>query len=136
MAKNLVSGLILGHKFFFSLILLLIDVKLCCKLSLHTILRKTNELSLREKEKTQFLARFWSLWPDFGPSNFFSSILPKLDVRKFCKLSLYAISRKTNEQNLRKWQKTQFQAEFWPIWPIFGPPIFFSKSDFVSHQIL
>ena len=32
-------------------------------------------------------------------------ILPLLDIRHCCKLSLYAISRKTNESNLRKWQK-------------------------------
>ena len=38
--------------------------------------------------------------------NCFTWILPPLDVRHCCKLSLYAISRKTNKPNLRKWQKT------------------------------
>ena len=32
--------------------------------------------------------------------------LPPLDVMLCCKLSLYAILRKTNKPNLRKWQKT------------------------------
>ena len=46
-----------------------------------------------------------SFWPDFGPfgQNLAS---PLLDVRHCCKLSLYIISRKTNESNLRKWQNT------------------------------
>ena len=50
--------------------------------------------------------------PDFapsailGPQNFFSWILLLLDGRHCCKLALYAISRKTNEPNLRKLQKT------------------------------
>ena len=58
----------------------------------------------------------------------FSWVLPLLDLIHCCKLSLYAISRKTNEPNLRKWQKTQFPAQFWPIWPKFGSPIFFFKN--------
>ena len=35
----------------------------------------------------------------------FSWILPLLDIRHCCKLSLHVISRKTNEPNLRKWEK-------------------------------
>ena len=39
---------------------------------------------------------------------------------------MYAILRKTNETNLRKWQKTQFQAQFWPIMAqIWFPKILF-----------
>ena len=35
------------------------------------------------------------------------------DVRNCCKLSLYAISGKTNEPNLRKWQKKpSFRPDF------------------------
>ena len=53
-----------------------------------------------------------SFWPDFDsnlvPPEFFSLVLPLLDVVNFCKLSLRAISRKTNEPNLGKWQKTYF----------------------------
>ena len=42
--------------------------------------------------------------PDFGHKNF-SWVLPLLAARYCSKLSSYAISRKTNEPNLRKWQK-------------------------------
>ena len=64
----------------------------------------------------------------------FSWILPLLDVRHYCKLLLYTISKKTNELNLRKWQKTYFWARFWTICPKFGLPIFFAK--IWLHQLL
>ena len=48
--------------------------------------------------------------PKFAPQSFCLWILPLLDVTHCCKLSLYAISKKINEPNLRKWQKTQFWA--------------------------
>ena len=84
--------------------------------------------------------RFWHLWPKFGPQKFlygfFWWVLPLLDVIHCCKLSLYAMSRKTNEPNLRKWQKTLFWARFRPICPKFGPPIFFLKKTWLlSHYI-
>ena len=44
--------------------------------------------------------------PNVGPKFFFSFILPMLVLRHCYKLSLYAISSKTNEPNLKKWQKT------------------------------
>ena len=44
-------------------------------------------------------------WPDFGP-DLVAWLLPLLDVRNCCKLLLYAMLRKTNERNLRKWKKT------------------------------
>ena len=44
---------------------------------------------------------------------FFSWILPHLDIRNCCKLSLYTIFfKKTNEPNLRKWQKTSLGLFF------------------------
>ena len=50
-----------------------------------------------------------SFRPSFGPNlglhYFFSSVLPLRDVRHCCKLLLYAISRKTNETNIRKCKK-------------------------------
>ena len=49
---------------------------------------------------------FGLFWPKFGPQKNFLWVLPILDVRNCCKLSLYAIKTKTNEPNLRKWQKT------------------------------
>ena len=48
------------------------------------------------------LAALVQMW---APKLFFSWILPLLDVRQSRKLSLYAILTKTNEPNLRKWQK-------------------------------
>ena len=53
----------------------------------------------------------------FGPNlapNFFSRVLLLPDIIHFWKLSLYTISRKASEANLRKWPQTQFWAQFWP----------------------
>ena len=73
-------------------------------------------------KKTSFRPNFDPFGPNLGPENVFSWILPLLEVRHRCNGLLYANSRKNNEQNLRKWQKTQFQAQFWPK---FRPPIFY-----------
>ena len=59
--------------------------------------------------------------------------LPLLDVIYCCSLTLYAISRKTNEPDLRKWQKIKFLARFWPLWPKFGLSFFFESSGSVSQ---
>ena len=73
--------------------------------------------------------------PSFGPDfDLFLQVLSLLVVRHCSELSLYAFSWKTNKRNLIKWQKTQFWARFWPMWPKFGSPIFFSKIQF--HQSL
>ena len=66
------------------------------------------------KKKTSFGTDFGSFGSNLGPQIFFSWILPALDITHYCKLSLYAISRKTNEANLRKWPKLLFQVRFWP----------------------
>ena len=71
----------------------------------------------------------------FGPQNFFSWVLPLPDVRHCYKLSLYAISRKANEPNLKKWQKNFFWAQFWPIWHKFGPPMFFSSRIWLRQSL-
>ena len=111
MAKNLIFGLILVRfcqiwsQKLFSQILFLLNVMHCYKLSFYVILRKTTEPHLRKWKKTQCRARFWSLWLKFGRKKLFSQILSLLDVRHCCKLSQHTISRKTNEPNLRKWQK-------------------------------
>ena len=74
--------------------------------------------------------------PNFGPNfgtfvpnlgfNFFLWILPLLDVTTCCKLLLYAISRETNEPNLKKWQKkTSFGPNFGTFGPNLIPKIFF-----------
>ena len=56
-------------------------------------------------KKPNFGPDFGRFKPDLDPKKVFSWILPLLLVRHCCKLSLYAIWRKTNEPNLRKWQK-------------------------------
>ena len=61
--------------------------------------------------------------------NFFLLILPLLDVRNCCKLSLYAISRKTNEPNLGNSKKLSFGPHFGPN---SGHQIFFHKSGFAN----
>ena len=48
----------------------------------------------------RILARLAQIWAP----KFFFVVLPLPDVRNCYKLSLYAISRETNESNLRKWQ--------------------------------
>ena len=49
------------------------------------------------------LAHLAKIWPH--PHFFSLQVLPLLVVRYCSKLSSYAISRKTNEPNWRKWQK-------------------------------
>ena len=57
-------------------------------------------------KKTNFGPNFGLYDPNLPlpPKIFFSWVLPLLDVIHCCKLSLYEISRKTNEPSLRKWQ--------------------------------
>ena len=54
-------------------------------------------------KKPNFGPNFGSFGPNLGL--LFSWILLLLDIRHCCKLSLYAISRKTKDPNSRKWQK-------------------------------
>ena len=46
-----------------------------------------------------------NFWPNLESLKFFSWALALLVVRQYPKLTSYAISRKTNEPNLKKWQK-------------------------------
>ena len=72
--------------------------------------------------KKIILSGFGLFWPNVGPQNFFPWVLPLLDVINFYKLPLYAISRKTNEPNLKKWQKNpSFGVDFGPFDPNLGP---------------
>ena len=66
--------------------------------------------------------------PKFGPQKLFGGILPLLDVRHCCKLSLYTISRKTNEPILRKWQKTLILGSILPHSPQIRAANFFFKN--------
>ena len=67
---------------------------------------------------------------NFGPK--FSTFAPNLDqqvlfvdVRNWRKVSLYAISRKTNDSNSSKWRKIPLRTWFRSIKPKFAPPFFF-----------
>ena len=67
-------------------------------------------------KKTNFGPDFGPFWPKFGPQKKLSWVLPLTDVIHCCNVSLYAISKKTNEQNLRKWKKkTSFESNFGPF---------------------
>ena len=55
-------------------------------------------------KKPNFGPNYGPLDPNLDLQTFFMG-LPLPDVRHCCELSLYVISRKTNEWNLRKWQK-------------------------------
>ena len=60
-------------------------------------------------EKPNFGPDFGWFGHNFGAQNFFMGlVLPVLDVRHCCKLSLHAFSRKTNDPNSIKWQKNSF----------------------------
>ena len=56
-------------------------------------------------KKTNSGPGFGLFQPKVGPQKFFPWVLPLLDVIYCCKLSLYAVSRKINGSNLKKWQK-------------------------------
>ena len=96
--------------------------KHCCKLSLYPITRKTNKPNMRKRQKeNQFQGPFQPVLTQIWSSKKFLCVLPLLDVMHCCKLSLYAILRKTDTQNLRKLQKNQFWDQFLPLCPKVGP---------------
>ena len=61
-----------------------------------------NQTLKNGKKKSNFGHDFGLFWPKFVPQKFLLHILPLLDVINYCKLSLNAIARKTNEINLGK----------------------------------
>ena len=93
-----------GPQIFFSWALPLLEVLHCYKLSLYVISRKTK---LEKMAKNLVWSLILAPLAQFGPPEFFfwGGILVLLDNRHYCKLSLYAISWKTKEPNLRKGQK-------------------------------
>ena len=100
--------------------------------------KKTNERNFRKWQKNLVSGPILTPWRKFGTQNFFSWILLLLHVRHCCKLSFYAISRKPNEPNLTKQQKTKISERFWNIWYKFGLRtffFFFQKYGSASHQI-
>ena len=116
----------MGPKIFLQ-VLPQIDVIRCLKVSLYAISRKTNKLNKKNGKKPSLGLDFGTL-AKFRCQNFFLWILALTDVRHCCKLSFYTVSRKTNEPNLWKSQKTWILVQFWPIWPKFRPPKYFFKN--------
>ena len=79
-------------------------------------------------KKTNFEPGLGQFWPKVGPPKKIFMSLPLLEVIHCCKLSLYAISRKTNEPNLRKWQKyLVLSLMFGPFSPNSAAKFFCSK---------
>ena len=64
-------------------------------------------------KKSNLRPNFASFAPNLNP-NFFPSVLPLLDIRNCCKLSLYAILRKINDPNSQKWWKPHFGPNLHP----------------------
>ena len=91
----------------FSWVLPLLIVTQCPKVSSDAISWKNNEPNLKKWQKTlcnkkRFRPDFGLFGPNLGPNLFiylFFLILLLLDVRLYCKLSLYAIVKKANEPN-------------------------------------
>ena len=77
------------------------------------------------KKKINFGPGFDPFWPYVGPQNFFSQVLPLLDIIHCWKLTLHAISRKTKKPNLKNGKKPSFQPDFGPFGPNLGPKNFF-----------
>ena len=75
----------------------------------------------KNDKKTWFWARFWTVWPIFGSQNFFADFTSTSSLQES-----YAIYRKTNETNLRKWQKKKILGLILACFrPNLVPKIFF-----------
>ena len=79
-----------------------------CMLFLGNLMNQIWETS----KNLSFGLNFGLFWPKFCPQKFFFSGLPLLDIIHSCKL--YAISGKSNKQNLTKWKKPSFRPKFYP----------------------
>ena len=111
--KNLVLGLILAcfgpnlvPKICFGVFYLLQILEIVASYHCMLFQGKLMNLTWENYKKPSFGPGFGPFGPNLVPKIFFLRILPLLDVRNCYKLSLYAILRKTNEPNMRKWQKT------------------------------
>ena len=76
-------------------------------------------------KKTNFGPDFSSFGAKCDPQNFFSWVLPLLEVKHCCRLSLYVIPRKTNEQTWENGQKPSFRTNFASYGPNLGLRNFF-----------
>ena len=108
-------------------------VSQCSKLSYIQVKRELMIQTCENGKKPNFMPNFGPSGPNLGSQKKFSWVLPLLIVRHCSKLSYYAISWKANKPNFWKWWKTLFWAQFWPVWPKFGPSIFFANFTSVSR---
>ena len=75
-------------------------------------------------EKSNFRSNFGLFGLNLGPINFFSRVVPLLDVKHCYKLLLHAISRETKDPNSRKWPIASSWAWFKNVGPKSGPLTF------------
>ena len=108
-----------------------------CQTLLHTTIScnfKEN-LCTENGKKSYFGPDFDPFWLKFGPKKNLLQVLFLLNVIHFCKLSLYATSRKTNIPNLKKWGKyTSFGSYLGHFGPNLGPKSFLC--GFYLYQML
>ena len=93
-----------GPQIFFSWILLLLDAIHCCKLSLYTTSRKTNEPNfrkLKEKKSGLILAQIWSL----------KSKIEKVKRRYFILIYILALTNTTSYINCMSTTKIHIEQK-------------------------
>ena len=106
----------------------------CCKLSLYTISRKANEQNLRIWQKNLILGLILARLAQILAPKYFLWVLPPLDIRNCCKLSLHGITSKSNEPKLEKMTKNLVLGPIMaPLPKIRVTKFFFQKSGFVCH---
>ena len=86
-------------------------------------LKENQWTKLEKMAKTKFWAWFWPVWAKWKFPIIFLLVLTLLDGRYCRNLSLYAISRKTYDSNLKKGGKPHFGPDLGPL----GLFSFFSK---------
>ena len=124
----------LGPKFFFMgftstrYYILLQAITVWLLQAITAISRRTNEPNLRKCKKPSFRNNFG---PNLVLKNFFSWVIPLIDVRNSCKLSFYAISRKTKPEKMVKTILAHL-AQIWAAKKNFFP----QKSGSISYWTL
>ena len=124
MAKKLILDLILAsfspnlvlkiffHGFYLQQILCIVASYQCIQFQ-GKLMNQTLKNSKKHFEKNVSVTILASLAKIWVTKTFFVDFT-STRCETLTQISLYAISTKTNEPNLRKWMKTQFQARFWP----------------------
>ena len=110
---------------FFWLILPLLLVRHCSKLSSYAIERIINESNLRKWQKITLgpiLTRLPKIW---APQFFFISSTSSSS--QCSRLSSQSIQRNTNSPNMRKLEKPNFQSDFSPFGPNLGSKNFLTQ---------